>query len=722
MKPLIWKEFRENVRWMPIGLLVSAAVCWMVHPRYQGNNSLLAIALVNQFAIITPLLAFALGVVQAYRDLQNAAGAYLNHRGVTASDVFLAKTISGFAIYIVSVIVPLAGLAAWVAYHGMWWFPMRPAQVIPAFVFALAAFAMHPAATLMMSRSASWWGTRLFPLAPAAAMLAVFYAYLRDGGLLWAGISFLVGLLMLAWMIAIARQSWRQLASDPPAATVNASLRRRWLLPTYMLVGSVVCLTTAVMFAIAFVEDLSRSKVYVPTPTSTLAIEEGTDKVWLVTHQQDYDSSIGNYSDKVLGGEIVTGAATELNVMANDAKNRKFRYLNYVTQLRSMYYNSDGFFTQPNASQGRSLNYAYDARGYLIGYEQYPQLRWVTTIAADGVHPAGVLAGKPFKLDALGNGYQIFMTLANFGFPHPLIDADGVYVIDQDPIAIRKIIDLPIDGVSNVEAGEGLAPRLIIRSENQLSEFQLVDETGTDDWFETQRSNSMTRTQKIPNNIKLSAELVRTVTLPDAGFTKGAFGIAWTADAIVVSKNWIDQQSSQSNDFYRLKADAPIEKVTFAIDPGTSVAPDFDKFTLTTMLVGMIPGGLDLTGFAIALAIYITDPSQPNPVVDFIRYPIMVSTFFVSFIIITALSFWLVRRAAYRRGLSRQQTRCWNWSVPFLGLAAPLSIIAIYRLVHREPCPACTAPRRVDLHECEHCGEPWQPPADQGIEIIDQAA
>lgn len=62
MKALIWKEFRENVRWMPVGLFVMAVACYMAHPS-RNSDSLLATELLNYFAIVTPLLAFALGVV-----------------------------------------------------------------------------------------------------------------------------------------------------------------------------------------------------------------------------------------------------------------------------------------------------------------------------------------------------------------------------------------------------------------------------------------------------------------------------------------------------------------------------------------------------------------------------------------------------------------------------------------------------------------------------------
>lgn len=76
MKPLLWKELRENVRWLPLGLTVVGFACWIAPPNPSNSGGLLASDLLMQLAMIVPLLAFALGVVQSYRDLQPGPAAY----------------------------------------------------------------------------------------------------------------------------------------------------------------------------------------------------------------------------------------------------------------------------------------------------------------------------------------------------------------------------------------------------------------------------------------------------------------------------------------------------------------------------------------------------------------------------------------------------------------------------------------------------------------------
>ncbi len=158
------------------GLIVIAALCMYVLPMKPANidYSPLAKTLATYLGIVMPLLAFALGLLQSYRDLQPDARAYLHHREVKPTQVAMAKLVVGFGLYAVAVLAPITLLAGWIAYQGMAWYPMRPAQVIPAIVLALAAFLWHPASMLMMARKASWWGTKLYPLVPAAGIYFFF--------------------------------------------------------------------------------------------------------------------------------------------------------------------------------------------------------------------------------------------------------------------------------------------------------------------------------------------------------------------------------------------------------------------------------------------------------------------------------------------------------------------------------------------------------------------
>ncbi|MCM2374816.1 hypothetical protein [Aporhodopirellula aestuarii] len=719
MRPLIWKELRENVRWIPIGLFVITAICWMVHPTRVGNNALLATELVTHFAIVTPFLAFALGVVQSYRDLQPAAGAYLNHRSVTSSDVFFSKTIAGFSLYAVAILLPVLGLAMWVGYQGLWWTPMRAAQVVPAMVFAFIAFALHPAAMLMMARGASWWGTRLFPIVPAGAVQVVFFGYLHNGGLAVAGWCLLAALPTLAWMMLVANQGWRELSSDPSAETSNPRLSRRWLLPTYMLVGTTLCHVAGVIGAIGVFEDLTRSRVYVPVPFATLAVADDSGELWMTTKIQQYDATIGNYTNQVLGGERVENGG-KIDAQADDAIGKEFRDFSSLWPLEATYWSGDGFFTQPSNALGSSILYAYDSRGYLLGYQQFPQSRWVQTIAADGVYAAGDFSGRPFQQDPLGNGWRLFSTLVNEGYLGPLVTSKGVMVIEQDPVGLRTLLEQDIEMGAVIPTPAGKAPRLILGIGNQLHEYRLIDETGSEDWYVEPDLNSNLQARQTSKSLKLNVEWVRTFDVPESLTHLEMHSVAWAPEELLI---WQNTRRWDDVDVLKLRPNVPAKLLKFSVQPESVPAPHEDKFSMTMVACGFLPGAFYLLFLAISAWMVLTGhPSAGTPFPEIAANPISASTALISFVFVMALAFWLVRRVAYRRGLSSRQTRLWMWAVPAVTLAAPLSMVAMYRLVHREPCPSCGQPRRVDLIRCEHCEADWVQPETEGIEIVDRVA
>ncbi len=720
MKPLIWKELRENVRWMPVGVIVVSVICWMARPNRSNPGGLIASDLVTQLAIVTPLLAFALGVVQAYRDLQPGAGAYLHHRGVTGNQIFMAKTIAGFAIYATSIVIPILGLACWIAYHGMSWYPMRPAQVVPSLAYALASFTMHPAAMLMMSRGASWWGTRWFPLIPAGAALLPFFASLQSGGLWGAGVSLIFILPLLAWMIAISRQSWRELSSEPPASRANVKLSRRWLLPTYLLIGVTLCWMTLVAFFIETVENASRPRVWVPTPEVSFALHSATHEPGLLTYLQEYDANAHGYSVRALGGDVVTQGATVDPMRPLEAP-KQWRSFSYMQPISSTWYQSDGFFTNVNQLQGLPLTLAYDLRGYMICYEQYPERRWTATIARDAVYPPGDFSGEPFLSEPTA-GSNVFSSFSSAGYTTPLLDGHGVYIVGTEPLSISTLIDQPIDSATLVPLEKGHAPRLLVRHGDQISEYQFMDANGSDTWYvdpnedlspDAVQYQSYSKLKSL-KDFSLSAKVVHTYQVP-APIAESTVRVGLANDALYLAV--YDQRST----LYRVDAADGFEKIDF--QPTTPAAnASQDGFDVTHLLAGWLPGfvGVLLAGFATWGSLF--DVENGPTWGELVAMPIQLSTTIISFAVVTAFIIWFTRRVAYRRGLSHNQTMCWCASALLLGMAAPLSMVAIYRQVHREKCSHCGKPRRVDTETCEHCDQPWDRPLHDGIVMLDRAA
>lgn len=719
MKPLLWKELRENVRWLPVGLIVVGFACWIAPPNPNDSGGLLANDLLMQLAIVMPLLAFALGVVQSYRDLQPGPASYLNHRGVTASQIFLAKTISGFVLFATSVIIPVAVLAAWVWYGGIMRYPMRPAQVIPSLAFALASFMVHPAAMLMMCRNASWWGTRLLPLVPACSILLWILAALESGGSWGAMVVFMMTVPVLAWLIAISHQGWQDLATDPPASRVNAMLRERWLLPTYLILGVASGCSMVQAFIVITIDSYATERDSAPTPFQQLVLDQKTGEPWLTTRLQIFDRSTRERGINVLGGDAIKSGAT-VNAMKPLGDPSRMRPFDTIEPLAMSDIGGDGFFSSMNFIKD-GLVASYDQRGFVHLYESYFEHGSLATIATDGVYPPGDISGVPFTSDPLVGGWVLPHLQGRFMH---LIDSQAVYLLGTAPLSITRLIDKPIESAGMVNAEQ--ARRLLLRSGLEIFEYQTVDDSGTDTQFmipnSEQRDNRGVN-QKLNAGPSISAKLIHTYSVPGPLASSSYLEVALFGDTLFLAA--FPQSVSDRNrdkELYRVPANGGYEKITYQSTLLPEIDSNDDRFSWKSVFEGLIPGILSILVLGQALLLFLAGSAEAANWQTVAANPIQNTTVFIGYCAATMLAIMLTRRVAYRRGLLRSQTTAWTVSVLLLSLIAPLSMIAIYRRVQREKCSHCGKQRRVDIETCDHCGESWPRPTPQGILILDEPA
>lgn len=724
MNTLVWKEFRENVRWLPIGLVGVTLIAWMVTPSHLDAQKLVAEDLVRLSGILLPLFAFALGVVQSFRDLHPAAAAYLNHRSVTEREVFLSKTIAGFCIYIVGIGLPLFLLAMWLRMQGLQWLPVRPVQVIPSLVFGFAAFVMHPAAMLMMVRGVSWWGTRLFPLIPAGVVLIPLALTLGTGGLKGAGYAMVAASAVLAWLILVACQGWRDWAADPPPARLNNTLRPRWLLPSYLVVSTLIVVTALVGLGIAITDLLTRSRHHVLPSFNQVVVNSETDEPWLVTYKQERDEKTGSFETTVAGGDRIEHGKSVNPLDPLDAGST-FKGLASLAPLDTVggsYGYHDGFFSTLQPWGQSRIFYAFDHRGYLLCYGRWPEQMWERTVAADGVYPAGQLVGQPFTGNPLASGQQVFSLLAEADYQTPLIDAHGVYLLEENATAIRKIVDQRIDAATMFEIESNRGPQLIVRSGSKLLVYRLVDTSGSDAWFEKPASGPFMGGSRSLVGHQLSAELVQSFDLPPQVLSLPRMTVGIVQDGLVVAS--LGSPGGVGNKrplkVFRSSSDGAFEVIEYAVAPGTSSPPPDDRVQPQLLLAAWAPGMVVASGL-IGAAWESAVGGNPGGLIEVIRnHPVHSVAFVGVFLLSLLVSLVLVTLAVQSRDLRRGQAVAWWLSVPLLGLAAPLAILAIYRRVHRETCPNCEKPRRVDQSKCAHCGGEREPPQREGIEVIDR--
>ena len=99
-----------------------------------------AFALANllaEAALLCPIFGVALGWLQSRNEAHRDLWAFLIHRPVTRTEIFLGKTIAGLCLYILGAGLPLAVLWWWCEIPGHVAAPFEWAMVLPLLSFFL---------------------------------------------------------------------------------------------------------------------------------------------------------------------------------------------------------------------------------------------------------------------------------------------------------------------------------------------------------------------------------------------------------------------------------------------------------------------------------------------------------------------------------------------------------------------------------------------------------
>lgn len=159
MKSLIWKEFHENLKWTVLVLLLVGGLM-----KLSLKSTDLESVMNPKFLTITSLVgaAFAaiLGFLQFCFEAHGDRRAFLLHRPISATRIFLGKALTGLGLYAVALGVPFLCAAVWAATPGKIAAPFRWPMVLPGFADIMTGTAYYFAGALAAGRDARWYGSR----------------------------------------------------------------------------------------------------------------------------------------------------------------------------------------------------------------------------------------------------------------------------------------------------------------------------------------------------------------------------------------------------------------------------------------------------------------------------------------------------------------------------------------------------------------------------------
>jgi hypothetical protein len=192
VRSLLWKEWRENLKWaaVPSILLLGPMI-------FFGVPMLLEEKYLAYVSLVAGLSGALLGFLQVFAEARGDKRSMLMHRPLTPSQIFLSKAIAGVSLYLLAVLAPSAGAVALAATPGHVAAPFEWGMALPWLADVLTGLVYYFAGMIVAQREARWYGSQGLPLA-AGVFTSVLVWNVTEFWQALAGIGLMSGLVAVA--------------------------------------------------------------------------------------------------------------------------------------------------------------------------------------------------------------------------------------------------------------------------------------------------------------------------------------------------------------------------------------------------------------------------------------------------------------------------------------------------------------------------------------------
>src|SRR5579875_1981006 len=171
MTSLIWKELRENVKWLPVPILLILGPTALMGPHNLMNMGRLIFA-----GMIAAVFAAVLGYLQVYPASRGDKRSLLLHRPLSRSRIFLGKALAGGGLYLVALGAPFACVTALAATPGHLAQPFSWPMALHWCAAVLTGLVYYSAGMLAAQMDGRWYGSRCLALVSGLFCSIVVYA------------------------------------------------------------------------------------------------------------------------------------------------------------------------------------------------------------------------------------------------------------------------------------------------------------------------------------------------------------------------------------------------------------------------------------------------------------------------------------------------------------------------------------------------------------------
>jgi hypothetical protein len=422
MKTLIWKEWRENLKWAAVPILLLGGPMAV-----YGIPSLMDDSFLLGFSLVAAVFGAALGFLQVFFERSDDRRAILLHRPISRTRIFLGKAIVGIGLYLLALGIPFAYAPGWAATPGNVAAPFCWPLALPLLADILTGVVYYFAGMLTAQRDGRWYGSRCLGLAAA-------YLCAR---LVWTVPEFwhaVLAIMILGALLAVA--AWGAFLTGGTYQTLPR-LAKVALGATFL--AGLLVLSVQVKFIIGVVcGDTDHSEYTLDADGRVFIVHSQKGKTPSATDLE------GNTLQDPAGRPLDLSAIKEIEAPVSATALAKFYGYRNAGRLYVEHRN--------DSSSAHERWYYVTNEGRLLGYDRNYK-RFIGSIGPEGFAPPGQQPGERFtgKLTTYpGSLYKAGPT-PYLQFP------SGVYTVDFARRATRVLFTPPPRG--NVPMGGSVEGR-----------------------------------------------------------------------------------------------------------------------------------------------------------------------------------------------------------------------------------------------------------------------
>jgi hypothetical protein len=682
MKPLIWKEFRENLKWAALILLLLGGITALQGPpslwKFMNQEFLLPVSL------FAAGCGAALGFLQVFFESRGDRRALLLHRPMSASRIFLGKAVAGVGLYLLALGIPFAWSVGWAATPGHNAAPFRWPMALPWLADILTGVVYYFAGMLTAQREARWYGSRGLGL--AAAFFCSF--------LVWALPEFgqaLLAIGILGTLLAVA--AWGSFLTGGAYAP-QPRLARAALATTFLL--GLLALSVGVKVAIgAWFDSDTRYRYTLDREGRALVVHTEHGAIKSVTDLE------GRQPQALAGKPLETSTLEEVEAPFSGLPWPCFRSYRNPGRFLVRYANE----TRPGSEQ---WCYVPD-QGRLLGYD-IPSRRLIGSIGPDGFVPPGQPPRERFQGEP---SHASFLYEAG---PAAYLDLSGrVYTVNFARRTVRTLFTPAegetVQGALQWKDEKRKRTRAFVLTDRLV---HLVEESGAPVFFAPlvydREDYGLVHVGRLEDPERFVVWYEPSWHLwADAGKSMPSYLVEYDAAGREIARRTLPPRPLPRPPYAQALfglATSPAETgllVGGTKDPisgarsdgGREVRPLFVLLLFTVQY--FVPG----VGWEAG--------SDGRVVLAFAALSLL------SAAACALVCFLLARRYAF----SRARRIGWALGGLLFGWVGLLLMLALQEWPARVACPGCRKPRVVSRDTCEHCGAPHAAPALDGTEIFE---